>query len=106
MDLQTRARLEARARFLKALAHPTRLYLVEELARGERSVGELTAMVGADISTVSKHLGVLSAAGIVQARKQGSQVFYALRLPCVLALFACVEEARPDPLGPLGPSGA
>ena len=91
MDPQDSARLKARARILKALAHPSRLFIVEELARGERCVCELTEMVGADISTVSKHLSLLRSAGIVEDDKRGSQVFYRLRTPCVLNFFGCVE---------------
>jgi len=60
MDKETQARCEARARIIKALGHPTRLFLVEELSRGERCVCELTEMVGSDMSTVSKHLVHLS----------------------------------------------
>ncbi|MBN1424358.1 helix-turn-helix transcriptional regulator, partial [Candidatus Fermentibacteria bacterium] len=44
------------------------------------------------VSTVSKHLSILKAAGIVRDDKRGSQVFYSLRLPCVLAFFSCVES--------------
>ena len=54
VDKATADRLAPRARVMKAMAHPTRLYIVEELARGERCVHELTDMVGADMSTVSK----------------------------------------------------
>jgi len=81
-----------KAEIIKAMAHPTRLFLVEELARGERCVCDLTAMVGDDISTISKHLAVLRQAGIVSANKRGAQVFYALRVPCVVNFFACVES--------------
>jgi DNA-binding transcriptional ArsR family regulator len=91
VNTKERAFYEARARITKALAHPTRLFLVDELSRGERCVCELTEMVGADTSTVSKHLAVLRSAGIVEDEKRGSQVFYALRTPCVLNFFKCVE---------------
>jgi len=77
---------------MKALAHPTRLFILDELSRGERCVCELTEMVGADISTVSKHLSVLRNAGIVRDDKRGAQVFYSLRVPCALDFFTCVES--------------
>lgn len=93
MDPQTHARLEARAAILKALAHPTRLFFIEELSRGERCVCELQAMVGADMSTVSKHLSVLKAVGIVADRRQGASVYYRLQTPCILDLFGCLESA-------------
>ncbi|MGD8564008.1 MAG: metalloregulator ArsR/SmtB family transcription factor [Desulfarculaceae bacterium] len=92
MDAQTQARLEARARVLKAMAHPSRLFIVDQLNQGPRSVAELTKMIGADMSTVSKHLSVLKSVGIVQDQKQGNQVFYRLQTPCVLDFFSCVER--------------
>jgi DNA-binding transcriptional ArsR family regulator len=91
MDKKLRARYDARARIVKALAHPTRLFIVDELSRRERCVCELTEMVGADISTVSKHLSLLKTAGIVVDEKRGTQVFYSLRVGCVLKFFDCVE---------------
>lgn len=91
MNTDVRERLEARARVIKAMAHSTRLYIVDELSRGERRVGDLTEMVGADISTVSKHLSVLKSVGIVRDEKRGAEVYYSLRMPCVLRFFDCVE---------------
>ena len=91
MDAKTQARFEARATIIKAMAHPTRLFIVDELSRKERCVCELTKMIGADTSTVSKHLSILRSAGIVQNEKRGSQIFYRLRMPCILNFFDCVE---------------
>ena len=76
---------------MKALAHPTRLFIVDELSRGERCVCDLTEKIGADVSTVSKHLSVLKTAGIVRDDRRGVQVFYRLRVPCILNFFGCVE---------------
>lgn len=92
MDAKTQARFEARARVLKALAHPSRLFMVDVLSRGERCVCELTEMVGSDMSTISKHLSVLRSAGIVADEKRGMQVYYTLKMPCVLRFFDCVSE--------------
>lgn len=66
--------------------------MVEELSRGERCVCELTAMVGADMSTVSKHLALLKSAGIVSDQKRGMQVYYRLKMPCVMRFFDCIGE--------------
>ena len=87
-----KSHFEARARVLKALAHPTRLFIVEELANEERCVCDLTEMIGVDISTVSKHLSVLKQAGVVSDDRRGNQVFYSLRVPCILNFFGCVES--------------
>ena len=92
MDSKTQARFEARAEVVKAMAHPTRLFIVDELSRGERCVCELTEMVGADVSTVSKHLSILRNAGIVRDEKRGTQIFCSLRTPCIVNFFACVES--------------
>jgi len=92
MNAEISARFEVRARILKAMAHPTRLFIIDELSRNERCVCELTALIGADISTVSKHLSVLRNAGIVKDEKRGSKIFYFLKTPCVLNFFSCVES--------------
>ena len=92
MNRTTQKRLDARAAVLKALAHPSRLFIIEELSRGERCVCELTAMIEADISTVSKHLSILKKAGIVSFDKRGLSVFYRLEVPCVLDFFKCAES--------------
>lgn len=79
MDTKTQAKFDAWAKVVKAMAHPTRLFIVDELSRsGERCVCELTEMIGADISTVSKHLSILKAAGIVDDDKRGNMVYYHL----------------------------
>lgn len=77
---------------LKALANESRLMIVDRLNRGECSVGELTAMVGSDASTVSKHLALLRAHGIVEDRREGSMVFYRLLTPCVCNFFTCATQ--------------
>jgi ArsR family transcriptional regulator len=91
MDLHTKAKFDLRANIVKSLAHPTRLFIVDELSRQERCVCELTEMIGADTSTVSKHLTVLKNAGIVKDDKRGTSVFYQLRCPCILDFFGCIE---------------
>ena len=92
MDAKRKTLLNARAGVLKAMAHPTRLFIIEELEKGERCVCDLTEQIGADVSTVSKHLSVLKQAGIVIDDKRGNQVFYRLRVPCILNFFGCVES--------------
>ena len=93
--------MEARAKVMKALAHPSRLFIVDELSRGERCVYELTEMIGADMSTVSKHLSLLKKTGVVLDERRGQQVFYRLRVPCILNFFGCVEAVL-DEVGRCG----
>ncbi len=92
MYQERKALLNARAKVLKAMAHSTRLFIIEELVKGERCVCDLTDQIGADVSTVSKHLSVLRQAGIVCDDKRGNQVFYRLRVPCIINFFGCVES--------------
>jgi len=83
---------EARAKIIKAMAHPSRLFILEELNKKEHCVGELTEMIGSDASTVSKHLSVLKNAGLVVDEKRGNSIFYSLRVPCIMNFMSCVEE--------------
>jgi DNA-binding transcriptional ArsR family regulator len=92
MDVRTKAQFELRANVVKAMAHPTRLFIIDELSRQERCVCELTEMIGADTSTISKHLTILKNAGLVKDDKRGTQVFYQLRCPCILNFFRCIED--------------
>jgi DNA-binding transcriptional ArsR family regulator len=85
-------RFAEKANVLKALAHPTRLWMAEQLAGGEKCVCEFVDKIDADFSTISKHLSVLKQAGIVADEKRGKQVFYTLKVPCVLNFMHCVEE--------------
>ncbi len=96
MTTAAQAAYKAKARIIKALAHPTRLLIVEELSHGERCVCELKALIGAAMPTVSRHLGVLKGAGILEGEKRGVQVFYRLRVPCVLNFFKCVVAVQSD----------
>lgn len=91
MNKTERLHSEARAKILKALAHPSRIFIVDKLAEKPYCVCELTEMIGADTSTVSKHLSILKNAGIVTDRKQGTTVYYSLEAPCLLRFVGCVE---------------
>ncbi len=86
------------ARVLKVLANASRLMIVDRLSRGDCSVGALTALVSLDRTTVSKHLAVLRAYGIVDDLREGNVVYYTLLTPCATNFFSCasrVIEARP-----------
>jgi len=82
------------ATVMKALAHPTRLFIVDELDKQERNVSELTDMVGIDISTISRHLAILKQAGIIAATKNNNQMIYRLLCPCVLDMYNCVIKIQ------------
>lgn len=89
--------ISKRVAVFKALAHETRTIIVEILAtEGEKCVCDLVGRVGFDQSTVSKHLSVLKAAGIVTSRKEGLNVIYSLRTPCVYQFIECVDRINSD----------
>jgi DNA-binding transcriptional ArsR family regulator len=82
---------EARARIAKALAHPSRLMMLDLLGKTEMTVTEITKAVGADQSTVSKHLAILKDAGLIAARKEGTTSFYRVTCGCLGGFFSCLE---------------
>lgn len=89
---KTLKQYEERATIIKAMAHPTRLFILDQLKGESLCVCEINEMIDADISTVSKHLSVLKNAKLVSSVKQGLQVLYSLEMPCVLESFPCIEE--------------
>lgn len=92
------ARFEARARIAKALAHPSRLFILDALDGREICVCELTNLVQADQSTVSKHLAILKQAGLVEARRCGGMVFYRLTVCCLRGFWDCIENVLAENL--------
>ncbi len=92
MKAKSRQLYEARAKVAKALAHPSRQLILDALAESEMCVADLTELVGADQSTVSKHLAVLKNAGVVDDRKEGSMTFYRVKIRCLRGFWQCVES--------------
>jgi len=92
MPIKSDDTFSKQARVLKALANESRLRIVDRLYKGECSVSELTAMIGSDQSTVSKHLAVLRAHGVVLDRREGNVVYYKLMTPCVMNFFSCATQ--------------
>jgi DNA-binding transcriptional ArsR family regulator len=78
-----RRRHTFKADFFKALAHPVRIQLLERLVDGERSVQELQRALGLEQPVVSQQLAVLRARNIVDSRKDGTTVRYAVRDPLI-----------------------
>ena len=73
-----------KANFFQALAHPTRIAIVEQLRGGELSAGTLIDKLGIEQANASQHLSVLRTKNIVMGRKEGNQVFYSVRDPLIL----------------------
>jgi len=83
---------EIKAELFKALAHPARIRVLEVLVSGERSVGELTPLVGIEASHLSQQLAVLRRARLVTSRKDGARVVYAIRDPALVDLLATAKR--------------
>ena len=92
MNSEILKKYKRRSEIVKALAHPTRLFIVDFLSEGERCVCEIVEQVGVDISTISKHLSVMKNAGLVEDEKRRLNVFYKMTCPCILNLFNCLES--------------
>lgn len=85
--------LTEQAKIFKALGHPSRLKMAQALIGGELCVSKLQELVGADISTISKHLTVLKEAGVVADQKRGTTVFYRLTLGSLAGFLTCTGDA-------------
>ena len=84
--------LEKQAEIVKALAHPVRLAVADFLKNGERCVCEIAEHIGSEQSNLSKHLAVMTSAGLLAQRKKGLKVYYSLRCPCVNRFITCVTD--------------
>ncbi len=83
---------QARADVAKAVAHPARMKIIDILSRdGEQCVSDLTEALQVSQPTVSKHLSVLKGAGLLGYVKEGLQVTYRIRTPCIAELFRCLD---------------
>ncbi len=83
--------LDAKVTVFKALAHPTRLRIIQDLAEGELCVCVLLESFPIDMSTLSRHLSVLKNAGVVDCEKRGKNVYYRLACPCLTRIFDCLD---------------
>jgi ArsR family transcriptional regulator len=81
-----------KADIFQALAHPTRIAIIELLEGGELSAGELMEKLGMEQANISQHLAVLRAKQLVVNRKAGNQVFYAVRDPIIIKVLALMRR--------------
>ncbi|MGD9612587.1 MAG: ArsR/SmtB family transcription factor [Kiritimatiellia bacterium] len=84
---------KARANLLKALAHPTRVLMLDALSHGDRCVNDLRFLASVSQPTISHHLEKLKKVGIVTERRAGKRVLHHLACPCMLQALGCTFEA-------------
>ena len=80
---------KARAAILKALAHPTRVLMLDALNRGDRCVNDLRNLAAVSQPTITHHLEKLKKAGLVTERRAGKRVIHHLACPCILEALEC-----------------
>ena len=81
-----------KAGVFQALAHPTRIAILELLGTGELSAGELIEKLGMEQANVSQHLAVLRTQRLVVNRKSWNQVFYSVRDPILLEVLTLMRS--------------
>lgn len=87
---------ERQAEVIKAISSPVRLAILEILNEGDLCVCDIAARVKCERSNVSRHLAVMVNAGILSYRKQGLNVIYSLKTPCVLNFLGCISQVLKD----------
>ncbi len=83
---------ERQAEVAKAIAHPLRIAIVNFLKDGEQCVCDISEHIGSERSNVSRHLSVMSNAGLLEYRKEGLKVIYRLKCACIVDFFSCVSR--------------
>ncbi len=81
-----------KAQIFQALAHPTRIAVVETLRDGEMSAGALQVALAVEPPNLSQHLAVLRAKQVVVSRKAGNQVYYTLRDPVLIEVLDLLKR--------------
>ena len=91
---------QVKAEFFKTLGHPARMHILEVLRDGERPVSELIPEVGIEPSHLSRQLGVMRRANLIQARKVGSNVYCSVGDPMLFELLEVAKRViRTSPAG-------
>ena len=83
---------EYKANVFQALAHPTRIAILEALRDGELAAGAIQEQLGIEQANLSQHLSILRSRQIVAHRKEGNQVFYSLRNPVLVEVLGMMRR--------------
>ena len=82
---------EKQAQITKAIAHALRIAVLDFLKDGPQCVCDIADHIGSERSNVSRHLSVMTNAGVLASRKEGLKVIYTLKTPCILEFFSCIS---------------
>lgn len=83
---------EKQAEIVKAVSHPLRVAIIDYLKDGPQCVCDIAEYVKAERSNVSRHLSVMTAAGLLEYRKDGLKVIYSLKAKCIPDFFDCLKS--------------
>ena len=81
-----------KAQLFRVLGHPVRIRILELLSDGERTVGDLQERLELDSSGTSQHLGALRQLGLLEARREGTSVYYRIKDPRVSQLLTVARQ--------------
>ncbi|MHC4716013.1 MAG: ArsR/SmtB family transcription factor [Planctomycetota bacterium] len=98
MDEAAKRLYELKAGVIQAAGHPIRLAILDFLRGGEQCVCDIAEHVEAERSNVSRHLAVLTKAGLLASRKDGLKVMYSVKCACILDFLACVTDVLREQL--------
>ena len=80
------------AEVFKALAHPTRILIIDALSEGERNVNDLSSLLDLQGSNVSQQLAILRSNNLVETRKEGNSVYYSIKDSSVLKILSLCRK--------------
>ena len=98
MDESTKRLYELKAEVIQAAAHPIRLAVLDYLHDGEQCVCDIATHVEAERSNVSRHLALMTKAGLLESRKDGLKVMYSIKCDCIFNFLACVTDVLREQL--------
>jgi ArsR family transcriptional regulator len=85
---------EHQVKILKGIAHPVRVAIVKMLANKELCACEIAEQFSSDRTTVSKHLALMRDLGIIEDRRDGQNIFYSLKMRCLLTVLECIDNVK------------
>lgn len=83
---------DMQVRICKSFAHPSRLRMLDLLAKREHSVSELQQSLNITVPNLSQHLSILKGAGVVKTRREGKQIFCSLAIPEVKTACSLIRD--------------
>lgn len=94
------------AEMLKVMGHPVRIKIAQCLEPGPKNVGEISQAIGAAQAATSQHLKAMRVRGLLDARREGTCVYYSIARPEVYKIIHCIREGAERAAGDQKAAGA